>query len=131
MGRFPVTLYQQQWEKLLGMADEIREFIAENKHKTDRHRRKITTSRRRCAPRRRSGFSVRKRHSKRSMKGRHPMMIGYARVSTDQQDYDAQVAAWPAADMKRAGSDRPSRAEYPCVDQATAGVTSCTAARFL
>ena len=26
IGRFPVTLYQQQWEKLLGMADEIREF---------------------------------------------------------------------------------------------------------
>jgi len=33
MGRFPVTLYAQQWEKLLGMADEIREFIAENKRK--------------------------------------------------------------------------------------------------
>jgi hypothetical protein len=31
LGRFPVTLYQEQWVKLLGMADEIRTFIAENK----------------------------------------------------------------------------------------------------
>jgi hypothetical protein len=30
MGRFPVTLYREQWEKLLGMADQIREFIQEN-----------------------------------------------------------------------------------------------------
>ena len=30
MGRFPVTLYREQWEKLLGMADEIRTFIREN-----------------------------------------------------------------------------------------------------
>ena len=30
VGRFPVTLYREQWEKLLGMADEIRQFIAEN-----------------------------------------------------------------------------------------------------
>jgi hypothetical protein len=30
MGRFPVTLYQEQWLKLLGMADEIRAFIAAN-----------------------------------------------------------------------------------------------------
>ena len=30
LGRFPVTLYREQWEKLLGMADEIRNFIAEN-----------------------------------------------------------------------------------------------------
>ena len=28
MGRFPVTLYREQWEKLLGMADEIRAFYA-------------------------------------------------------------------------------------------------------
>jgi hypothetical protein len=27
LGRFPVTLYREQWEKLLGMADEIRNFI--------------------------------------------------------------------------------------------------------
>ena len=32
MGRFPVTLYREQWEKLLGMADEIRQFIEENDH---------------------------------------------------------------------------------------------------
>jgi hypothetical protein len=30
MGRFPVTLYREQWEKLLGMADEIRNFIREH-----------------------------------------------------------------------------------------------------
>ena len=30
LGRFPVTLYREQWEKLLGMADEIRAFIREN-----------------------------------------------------------------------------------------------------
>lgn len=32
LGRFPVTLYREQWEKLLGMADEIRSFIAEHDH---------------------------------------------------------------------------------------------------
>jgi hypothetical protein len=30
LGRFPVTLYKEQWAKLLGMADEIRAFIAEH-----------------------------------------------------------------------------------------------------
>jgi hypothetical protein len=30
LGRFPVTLYREQWEKLLGMADEIRSFIHDN-----------------------------------------------------------------------------------------------------
>lgn len=30
MGRFPVTLYKEQWLKLLDMADEIRSFIAAN-----------------------------------------------------------------------------------------------------
>jgi hypothetical protein len=30
MGRFPVTLYKEQWLKLLGMADEIRAFIKAN-----------------------------------------------------------------------------------------------------
>jgi hypothetical protein len=30
LGRFPVTLYREQWEKLLAMADDIREFIAEH-----------------------------------------------------------------------------------------------------
>jgi hypothetical protein len=30
LGRFPVTLYREQWEKLLGMSDQIREFIQQN-----------------------------------------------------------------------------------------------------
>ncbi len=30
LGRFPVTLYKEQWEKLLDMADDIRAFIQEN-----------------------------------------------------------------------------------------------------
>jgi len=30
LGRFPVTLYKEQWLKLLGMADDIRKFIAQN-----------------------------------------------------------------------------------------------------
>ena len=30
LGRFPVTLYREQWEKLLGMANEIRDFIRDN-----------------------------------------------------------------------------------------------------
>ena len=30
LGRFPVTLYKEQWAKLLDMADEIRKFIKEN-----------------------------------------------------------------------------------------------------
>jgi hypothetical protein len=30
LGRFPVTLYKEQWERLLGMADDIRAFIAEH-----------------------------------------------------------------------------------------------------
>ena len=30
MGRFPVTLYKEQWLRLLDMADEIRAFIAAN-----------------------------------------------------------------------------------------------------
>ncbi len=33
LGRFPVTLYKEQWEKLLAMADEIKAFIAENASK--------------------------------------------------------------------------------------------------
>ncbi|MBV8903886.1 MAG: hypothetical protein JOZ22_09650 [Acidobacteriia bacterium] len=32
LGRFPVTLYREQWEKLLAMADDIRQFMAENDH---------------------------------------------------------------------------------------------------
>jgi hypothetical protein len=30
LGRFPVTLYQEQWTKLLDMADDIRAFIRDN-----------------------------------------------------------------------------------------------------
>ena len=30
LGRFPVTLYREQWEKLLGLADDSRRFIQEN-----------------------------------------------------------------------------------------------------
>ena len=30
LGRFPVTLYKEQWIRLLAMADEIRNFIREN-----------------------------------------------------------------------------------------------------
>ena len=28
--RFPVTFYQEEWERILGMAEEIRAFIREN-----------------------------------------------------------------------------------------------------
>jgi hypothetical protein len=27
LGRFPVTLYREQWEKLLGMSEDIKTFI--------------------------------------------------------------------------------------------------------
>jgi hypothetical protein len=30
LGRFPVTLYKEQWTRLLEMADEIRSFIKDN-----------------------------------------------------------------------------------------------------
>jgi hypothetical protein len=30
MGRFPITFYKEQWEKLLDMAEEIKAFIREN-----------------------------------------------------------------------------------------------------
>lgn len=33
MGRFPVTLYKEQWLRLLDMAEEIRAFIAANEAK--------------------------------------------------------------------------------------------------
>jgi len=32
LGRFPVTLYKEQWVKLLGFADEIKKFLKENDH---------------------------------------------------------------------------------------------------
>jgi hypothetical protein len=31
LGRFPVTLYVEQWEKLLAQVDELRDFIASNR----------------------------------------------------------------------------------------------------
>ena len=31
LGRFPITLYQEQWLKLLDMADQIRDFIDAHK----------------------------------------------------------------------------------------------------
>jgi hypothetical protein len=30
LGRFPVTLYKEQWTKLLGLSDEIRAFLREH-----------------------------------------------------------------------------------------------------
>ncbi|MFN0178361.1 MAG: hypothetical protein ACKVZ0_06140 [Gemmatimonadales bacterium] len=30
LGRFPITLYQEQWTKLLELADEIKDFIKAN-----------------------------------------------------------------------------------------------------
>ena len=30
MGRFPVTLYKEQWEKLFGASEQIKLFITEN-----------------------------------------------------------------------------------------------------
>jgi hypothetical protein len=33
LGRFPVTLYKEQWLKVLDMVDEIRAFIKENEQK--------------------------------------------------------------------------------------------------
>lgn len=34
--RFPVTFYMEEWERILGMADEIRGFIRENESKLKR-----------------------------------------------------------------------------------------------
>jgi len=31
LGRFPVTLYYEQWQRLLGVADDLRNFLEENK----------------------------------------------------------------------------------------------------
>ena len=33
LGRFPVTLYYEQWQRLLGAGDELRSFLEENKGK--------------------------------------------------------------------------------------------------
>lgn len=32
LGRFPVTLYKEQWTKLLDRTDDIKEFIKTNDH---------------------------------------------------------------------------------------------------
>ena len=36
LGRFPVTLYLEQWDRLLAYGDEIKSFIAANKDKLKR-----------------------------------------------------------------------------------------------
>ena len=33
LGRFPVTLYYEQWIRLLDMAKDLRDFLEENKHR--------------------------------------------------------------------------------------------------
>ena len=33
LGRFPVTLYKEQWTRLLDLADDIRAFIKDNEAK--------------------------------------------------------------------------------------------------
>ena len=33
LGRFPVTLYYEQWNRLLGAANDIKNFMEENKSK--------------------------------------------------------------------------------------------------
>jgi hypothetical protein len=38
MGRFPVTLYKEQWLKLLDMSADIRAFIAENEGQLNANR---------------------------------------------------------------------------------------------
>jgi hypothetical protein len=32
VGRFPVTLYKEQWTKVLGMKEEIEKFLHDNGH---------------------------------------------------------------------------------------------------
>ena len=32
LGRFPVTLYKEQWVRLLGHAEEIKTFLKDNDH---------------------------------------------------------------------------------------------------
>jgi hypothetical protein len=39
LGRFPVTLYREQWEKLLGMSDDIRTFIQD--HDTELKKKEV------------------------------------------------------------------------------------------
>ena len=33
LGRFPVTLYYEQWQRLLGASEDLRAFLEENKGK--------------------------------------------------------------------------------------------------
>ena len=33
LGRFPVTLYYEQWQRLLGAGEDIKTFLEENKSK--------------------------------------------------------------------------------------------------
>ena len=33
LGRFPVTLYYEQWQRLLGAADDLLKFLEDNKSK--------------------------------------------------------------------------------------------------
>ena len=33
LGRFPVTLYYEQWIRLLDVSQDLREFLEQNKHK--------------------------------------------------------------------------------------------------
>ena len=33
LGRFPVTLYYEQWIRLLNAAEKLREFLEKNKHR--------------------------------------------------------------------------------------------------
>jgi len=33
LGRFPVTLYYEQWQRLLGAADDLKAFLEANKEK--------------------------------------------------------------------------------------------------
>ena len=32
LGRFPVTLYQEQWDRLLASTEELKRFIEANRH---------------------------------------------------------------------------------------------------
>jgi len=41
MGRFPVTLYKEQWLKLLDMSDETRTFISANEFSTENERKAV------------------------------------------------------------------------------------------
>jgi hypothetical protein len=36
--RFPITFYREEWDRILGMADEIRGFIRENEGKLKKSR---------------------------------------------------------------------------------------------